>query len=305
MDRIKVDSLSFASYAKINLGLLLLSKRNDGYHDIVTVFQQISLHDDIVFRKTERDIHITCSDPMIPSDDNNLIWQAFQLFRTRARIRKGIDVQVKKRIPSGAGLGGGSSNAAVTLLAANQLWRKPFSSDQLKEMACEIGSDVPFFLLGGTALGCGRGEILSPLLWGDKWWILLVCPGIHVSTSWAYKRARITLTKQEKFTKFKSIFNTYIPRTLRSDLINELEGVVFKRHPALRTIKEKLFERDAFYASMSGSGASVYGLFSQKEKVEKAKMFFDKKKNMKTFVCRPIYSRMDQAITTGIARIEN
>ena len=285
-----MERLVLRSYAKINLGLQLLRKREDGFHDIVTVFQQIDLCDEITYHKIPSSIVITSTDPDVPLDDKNLIYRSFVLFRMRHDINEGLEIHIRKNIPIGGGLGGGSSNAAATLLAANRLWRMNLTQVQLREMAIEIGSDVPFFLRGGIAFGQGRGEILTPVQWPTDYWIVLVCPGIHISTSWAYSQAKIALTKEEKFTKFRSIFKSDTPHTLRTTLINELEGVVFRRHPVLREIKEQLYQRDAFYASMSGSGSTVFGLFHRKEQAEGTETFFSNERGMHTFLCRPISS---------------
>ena len=285
-----MEWFSLRSYAKINLGLLLLGKRDDGYHDIATVFQQIDLHDHISFRKIASSIRITSSNPTLPLDENNLVYKSCRLFQKAQGITEGLEVHIQKHIPIGGGLGGGSSNAAATLVAMNHLWKTNLSLAELLEMAIKIGSDVPFFLQGGIALGRGRGEILTPIQWPADWWIVLICPGIHVSSSWAYRQAKIALTKEEKFTKFRSIFKRYSPHTLRTMLINELEGVVFQRHPILQEIKKQLYQRDAFYASMSGSGSSVYGLFSHRAQAEVAKASFCTDQGMETYLCRPISS---------------
>jgi len=285
-----MECLSLPSYAKINLGLLLLREREDGYHDIVTVFQQIDLHDEITMKKTPSGVRVSSTYPSLLLDEDNLVCRAFRLFQSRLHLKEGAEIHIRKNIPVGAGLGGGSSNAAVTLAGANQLWEKRLPRVELEEMAAEVGSDVPFFLLGGTALGQGRGEILTPLRWSTDYWIVLVCPRIRVSTSWAYSQVRIALTKEEKFAKFRSIFESFTPHALRETLVNDLEGVVFRRHPVLRKLKEQMYQRDAFYASMSGSGSSVYGLFLRREQAEAARTFFSVQEGMTTFLCRPVSS---------------
>ncbi len=285
-----MHSLTLRSYAKINLGLILLRKREDGYHDIATIFQQIDLHDEITYERTASDFHITSTDPHVPYDQQNLAYRSFDLFRKQHGLQGGLKIHIQKNIPMGGGLGGGSSNAAATLVAVNCLWGTNLPYSKLHEMAAQVGSDVPFFLVGGTALGEGRGEILTPLVWPDEWWVVLVCPGLHVSTSWAYGQARIALTKEEKFTKFKSIFNRHLPHALLPELRNEFEGVVFQRHPVLRELKERLYERDAFYASMSGSGATVYGLFKSRPHAEDAEAFFSEREGITTFLCRTMRS---------------
>ena len=291
-----MSTLTLPSYGKINLGLLLLQKRTDGYHDIATVFQQIDLNDTIIINQSSS-FHLTTSDKSLPVNEDNLIHTAFEVIRRKLKIRDGIAVHLDKKIPVGGGLGGGSSNAAVTLMALNRIWGDRLSQDELIEIGGEIGSDVPFFLTGGTALGQGRGEILTPLTLPEDWWIVLVCPDISVSTAWAYQHARITLTKEEKFTNFRSIFKGFNPRILRNDLHNELEDAVFQKYPLLQEIKDTLYQEDAFYASMSGSGSSVYGLFHQRVKAEEAAAFFSIQKGLSTFLCKPISSHPLECIS--------
>ena len=170
------------------------------------------------------------------------------------------------------------------------MWGEPLQDGELHDLALKIGSDVPFFLMGGTVLGQGRGDILTPLDWKPDCWIVIVHPGFHVSTSWAYSQAKIPLTKEEKFTKFKSIFIKSFPHALDENLINDLEGVVFRRHPQLREVKEEFYRRDAFYASMSGSGSCVFGLYRQKGKAHAAASFFSSEQGMKTFICKPVFT---------------
>jgi len=284
--------ITLQSYAKINLGLFIQSKREDGYHNIVTVFQLIDLHDTLVFKKNPSDfIHISCTDLSIPTDKNNLVFQAFTQYKKQAHIQGGLNVMIHKRIPAGAGLGGGSSNAASTLFACESLWQKKTKNSILTKIASEIGSDVPFFLTGGTALGQGRGELLTPLTIPQNFWIVLIFPGFSVSTGWAYSQAKIALTNAEKIGKLGSLFEETEAHTWRETLVNELESVVFPRHPELQKIEMQFYERDAFYASMSGSGSTMYGLFHDRMMAEATVTFFSKKK-MHALIARPISAHL-------------
>jgi 4-diphosphocytidyl-2-C-methyl-D-erythritol kinase len=276
------------SYAKVNIGLLLLDKRNDGYHDIITVFQQIDLYDDITIEKIPSSVKITSTGFTIPLDEKNLAVKAFQLFKKKSDVQGGIRIHINKKIPVESGLGGGSSNAAVTLMTVNQLWDNKISTDEIYEIAIEIGSDVPFFIKGGTRLGQGRGEILKPIHIPSNYWVILLCPDIQINTGWAYNQSKITLTNEEKMTKFIAIFNNFSYRSLREHVKNDLESCVFKRHPVLRELKEMMYKKDAFYAGMSGSGSSIYGLFTDKKKAEAAKLFFINKYSVHALICRPI-----------------
>ena len=287
-----MESLSFHSNAKINLGLLLRRKREDGFHDIATVFQQIDLHDDIRFQRISEGIRITSTNPGLPLDENNLIYRAVILMKERLGFDEGLKIHVMKRIPIGGGLGGGSSNAAVTLKAVNAMYGDPIKDNELGELALQLGSDVPFFLLGGTALAQGRGEILTSLEWRPDCWIVIAHPGFRVSTAWAYSQAKIPLTKEEKFTKFKSIFIKSFPHALRDNLSNDLESVVFKRHPQLREMKEEFYRRDAFYAGMSGSGSCVFGLYKRRDRAREVSKFLSTEQGLKTYLARPVFRDM-------------
>ena len=283
-----MPEIVLASYAKLNLGLLLLRKRLDGYHDIATVFQQIGLYDKMTFRKTDQDIQITCSNPDIPVDERNLVWKAYQAARSRFQLEYGLQVHIEKHIPAGGGLGGGSSNAATTLHAIRCFSSNAMSDADLQELAAEIGSDVSFFLIGGTAFGTGRGEKLRPIQIPVNFWVVLLFPDLHVSTAWAYQHAKIALTNEEKLTKFSALFEQFSLHAFKGLLVNELESVVFERHPQLRTYKAQLYEKGAFYAGMSGSGSTLFGLFQRSQTAEEAVSFFSSNQDVKALICRPI-----------------
>jgi 4-diphosphocytidyl-2-C-methyl-D-erythritol kinase len=283
-----MTELVLASYAKINLGLYLIRKRVDGYHDIATVFQQVGLHDKMIFQKTDHDIQITCTNPEIPVDENNLVWKTFDAARSRFQIPFGLKVHIEKHIPAGGGLGGGSSNAAATLQVIQKFISGRISKDQLQELAAEIGSDVPFFLVGGTAFGSGRGEKLRPIQIPTDFWVVLLFPDIHVSTAWAYQHAKIALTNEEKLAKFRALFEQFSLHAFKDQLVNELESVVFERHPQLQELKSQLYEKGAFYAGMSGSGSTLYGLFRCSQTAEEAVSFFSSNQEVRALICKPI-----------------
>lgn len=282
--------MTLEAYAKINFGLQILGKREDGYHDIVTVFQEIDLHDSLSFRKTPSEVNIVSSLTTLPSDESNLIYQAFNVFKNATAISGGIDVQLEKRIPMGGGLGGGSSDAAATLKALNHLWGNRLTHKELFRLAGEIGSDVPFFLMGGTALGLGRGEELEPVSLENDYWIVLLLPNVSISTAWAYRQAKIPLTKDGKIVTFRALFEKGTLQSFRTKLINEFEEVVFERHPQLRSLKNGLYKEGAFYASMSGSGSTIYGLFYQEREARAAVKFFSSMEDVTACLSKPISS---------------
>jgi len=283
-----MNELNIFSYAKINIGLYVLEQLEDGYHEIITFFQQIDLYDTLKFIKTNNSIRIISEDPGIPKGDDNLIWKAFSLFKHKCDIKGGINVYIEKKIPMGAGLAGGSSNAAVTLLAANKLWNNPLNKYELLGLAKKLGADVPFFIFGVSAIGRGKGEILKNIDYDKNWYIVLICPEISISTKWVYNQTKFILTKIKKITNFSTLFENFDRNALQDNLKNELEGIVFKRYPFLEKIKCQLMEKGAFFVSMSGSGSSVYGLFDNKKDAKEVKQFFSIEKEMNAFLCKPL-----------------
>lgn len=278
--------LKLNAYAKLNIGLCVVRKRSDGYHDLHTVFQMIDIHDTLFFSRIDEGVKITSSDPSLPLDQNNLVYKAFDLLRQQLGLQGGLKIHIEKLIPSGAGLGGGSSNAAVTLLATKHLWQLEIEKQTLMDLAAEIGSDVPFFLQGGTALGEGRGEMLTPLPSLEHIWIVLICPHIAVSTAWAYNQLKIALTNDKKIVNFSPLFQKAAFDEFKLHLINDFEDVVFKRYPELLHYKDKLYHSGAFYASMSGSGSSIFGFFKDEKKAVLALTSL-KKSNATLHICRP------------------
>lgn len=260
---------SSPAYAKINLGLNILGKREDGYHEIQTIFQQIDLHDRIEIRidaAATPEVALTVSPPIVPADESNLCYRAAKRYLEKACRACRVDLRLQKRIPIGAGLGGGSSDAAVVLMLLHYLLEKPLSTAVLRETALELGADVPFFLLGGTALATGIGERLTPLDIEFNKPILVVAPRLHISSQWAYGRLKNRLTND------KNYFNLscFLQKNVRLDehlpsMCNDFEPLIFDTFPELKKIKNQLYEAGAEYASLSGSGSALYGVFPTKE----------------------------------------
>ncbi|HEX9615034.1 MAG TPA: 4-(cytidine 5'-diphospho)-2-C-methyl-D-erythritol kinase [Bacteroidota bacterium] len=249
------------AYAKINLGLRVLRKRTDGYHDIETVFHHIDLYDELSFRLHEHDILLTSSDASLPTDHNNLCFQAAQLLRDLTGMQEGVEIAIKKNIPLGAGLGGGSADAAATLKTLTALWNLELTERELHSLALSLGSDVPFFLQEGSAYGTGRGEELQVLTLRLPHWIVTVTPPIHVSTAAAYKN----LARDDRpspLSGLQSILLGHLHEVeaLRKNLQNDFEPVVFELHPEIRTLKEEMLAEGADVALLSGSGSSVFAL---------------------------------------------
>ena len=184
-------SLELQSPCKVNLLLNILGKRPDGYHELETVMQPVALHDRIVFQREGIDLQLTCSDSALPTDSTNLVHRAAAAFLTVTGLKEGVRIHLEKKIPMAAGLGGGSGNAATTLLGLNRLFDQPLTEASLHAIAASLGSDIPFFLQSGPALATGRGETIAPLapfpaLKGAG--LLLLQPGFGIATAWAYKQ---------------------------------------------------------------------------------------------------------------------
>ncbi|PWT99589.1 MAG: 4-(cytidine 5'-diphospho)-2-C-methyl-D-erythritol kinase [Terriglobia bacterium] len=246
--------------AKINLDLRVLGKRPDGYHELRTVFQTISLSDTIRIAFTpSRETRVELNDPLrIPG---NLALQAAELVLDAARTRGRVAIGLTKRIPMGAGLGGGSSDAAAVLLALPVLAGFALPLPRVCELAAALGSDVPFFLLGGTAAGVGRGGELFPLPDRPSPAALLVAPGLHVSTPEAYRRLSPRLTTESQQNKIFSFQSLAWDGGVSKAACNDFEAVVFQQYPQLARLKRRLQKAGAFQVLMTGSGSAIFGLF--------------------------------------------
>jgi 4-diphosphocytidyl-2-C-methyl-D-erythritol kinase len=260
--------------AKINLDLRVIGKRPDGYHELRTIFQTISLADviDLTFTPA-RGTAISLDDALAIPD--NLAVRAAQLAMDAMRATGRIEMRLTKAIPMGAGLGGGSSDAAAILLALPVLAGKVVELPRLLEMAEQLGSDVPFFLLGGRAVGIGRGAELFPLPDSPTRHGVLIAPGIHVSTAEAYRLLGASLTSGLQQNKIGSFQSQAWGQGCPSAGCNDFEGVVFQRHPRLRVIKRKLIRSGALPAMMTGSGSAVFGLFEDRAQSARAVEWFE------------------------------
>lgn len=267
--------LTLPSFAKINWTLEILGKRPDGYHELRTLLQTVSVADELVFESAEQGIEIICDHPEVPCDETNLVHRAARLLGDFAGINKGVRVTIHKRIPTAAGLGGGSSNAAVTLLALQQLWNIKPSPRELLELGAQLGADVPFFFLGGTCLGVGRGDEVYPLADIRAEFMLLVNAGILVPTREVYINLPDRLTNPGAVTKMPTSFETVYANTTSSDeqirLQNDLEIPVLSRHRLLGEVKERLKRAGANGALMSGSGSTIFAIFETEAARENAR----------------------------------
>ncbi len=244
---------------KINLGLNILRKREDGYHDLETCFVPVKLQDAIEIVPSKGTSHFTVSGISAGNDADNLCLKAYNLLKSDFPKIDEISMHLHKVIPAGAGLGGGSADAAFTLQLLNKIFDLKISSEQLSVYALQLGSDCPFFLINRPCIGKGRGELLKEINVSLKnYQIALVNPGIHISTGIAFKNIQSRIPKKT----IKQIITQPI-ETWQNDLKNDFEKFVFERYPVVKKIKQDLYDAGALYASMSGSGSTVYGIFDR------------------------------------------
>jgi 4-diphosphocytidyl-2-C-methyl-D-erythritol kinase len=282
-----LEKLALKSYAKINLCLYVLKKREDGYHEIFSVMQAIDLYDHLTLHKTEKGIDILCDHPDVPKDETNLAYQAADLLFREGNFPGGVRIDIEKKIPVSAGLGGGSSNAAFTLTGMNQLFDLKLSFQKLHFLASKIGSDVPFFLYSGQAIAQGRGEKIVPIRLFRDYWLILVYPNFMISTEKVYGDVKIDLTEDKSFINLKSCDNKDgFFGTLRQ-FHNDLEKVVANRYAMINQIKETLEKFGAIKSSMSGSGPTVYGVFEKKLQAEEVTRKFSDG-DWQVFLTQPI-----------------
>lgn len=270
--RSPVRLLAARSFAKINLGLKLIGPRADGFHELRTVFQTIDLCDRLVFTpRRDRRVVLESSDARLPRGEENLVTRAARHLFSKAHVRAGVTISLEKHIPVGAGLGGGSSNAAVTLLALNRLFRFKLSPEDLLAVAADLGSDVPFFLTGGRALGLGRGEEIIPLPDATPATLLLAVPALSISTREAYQKASLWLTKGRRANNMARFPLVVFEKESALELFeNDFESVLFHEYPVLRRLKRKLLAVGARQAQMTGSGSAVFGFFSSGSRAQQA-----------------------------------
>jgi len=249
--------------AKINLWLEVIGKREDGYHDISSLMLPVSVYDNIQLdvRLGGGNISITCDRPEIPSDERNLAWRAADLYIKSGAIEAGIHIYLEKHIPSGAGLGGGSSDAGGVLVALNSLFQNAVSHYELERLALRLGADVPFFLHAKPALATGIGEKLEFARGTPEYPLLLIKPPVNVPTAWVYQSLR--LTKGAAKIKLNS-FSAH-PWHMQELIENDLESVTASRYPVIADLKQWLIGQGALAASMSGSGPTVFGIFRTRE----------------------------------------
>ncbi|AUS98466.1 4-(cytidine 5'-diphospho)-2-C-methyl-D-erythritol kinase [Clostridium thermosuccinogenes] len=260
-----MDSTELKARAKINLSLDVLGRRPDGYHDVKMVMQTIELHDRIFIEVIEKGIEIECSAPWVPNDKGNIAYKAAEQLIERFGIKKGVKIRIDKNIPVAAGLAGGSSDAAAVLKGMNSLFKLDLTEKELMDIGKTIGADVPFCIRGGTMLAEGIGEILTQLDPLPVTNIVLIKPKIGVSTAWVYENLNVKKLTSRPNTNIiiNSIANGNIKK-LAQNMKNVLETVTSGKYEVIGEIKQKLVELGALGSMMSGSGPTVFGIFSDK-----------------------------------------
>jgi len=269
--------------AKINLGLKILGKRSDGYHNILSVFQTVSIFDTIEISVSSSD-KLECDDPSVPVDKRNLVMKAAEAFRRETGIYTGYSFGLKKSIPAGAGLGGGSSDAASSLRGLNTLHNETLAKERLHKVAASIGSDVPFLVNGGTAVVSGRGEIVEPFDWPFDFTYLIVYPGIAVSTAGAYGNIGKDYDDGEKFCELikSTVSGEILPQDFLDGLSNDFEKTVFAEYPLLMKLKHFMTENGASASLLSGSGSTVFGIFDNPGQAVECRTKIEKSPLMKS-----------------------
>jgi 4-diphosphocytidyl-2-C-methyl-D-erythritol kinase len=278
------------AFAKVNLRLDILGKRPDTYHELRTIFQTISLHDELCLRASRSSgisLAIRGNDSLsLEPVRKNLVYAAVDGLRRELKIRSGVEIDLHKKIPAGRGLGGGSSDAATALLGYLRLTRRTIPAPRLMEIAASLGADVPFFLFGGRALGIGRGDEIYPLPDIPKLALLVVSPSdIHVPTPDAYRWLKAPALTKNRATSKLWEFCALCWSAQESGLSNDFERPVFQRHPRLAQIKRVLLQRGAAEASLAGSGSAVFGVFPSPALARRAAVGFQ---DEQTFVCETI-----------------
>jgi len=268
--------LTFLAPAKINWALSVIRKRNDGYHDILSLIQGINLYDYLTFEEADN-IEIQTNFPI--RMENNLVYKAIIALQKYAGIKRGIKVILKKEIPVGGGLGGGSSDAAITLKALNELWQLNLSLENLIQIGASIGSDIPFFLNLPICIIEGRGEIVKPIKIDKTYTLLLVKPSFGISTKWAYESLNLKTQLTENYEKINNNIWQLYEKLKKGDienlyLWNDLEIVVSNQYTEIEMIKKRLLKAGAKVSLMSGSGATVFGVFNDEKEANEASVLF-------------------------------
>lgn len=285
-------SLTVQCAAKVNLYLAVVGSRENGYHDIVTLFQPVSLWDEVTLAPRRGGVHIAGNDPAIPWDERNLCHRAATLLLHEMGSTEGVTIDVRKRIPSGAGLGGGSSDAAATLLGMNALFSFDLSTERLRTIAMDIGSDVPFFILGRPAIGRGRGEILEETTGLPTCYVVIVKPHITISTEWAYKNLKLLLTREKGEITLKRLQEGLrdFPNSVL-DTYNSFESGVIEEFSEIGSVLQECRDQGAMFCSLSGSGSACFAVFNERGRAEEVS---------NSFIAKGLFARVTRPVNQAL-----
>lgn len=269
-----IKHLSLKAYGKINLGLDVLRRREDGYHDVRMIMQTVGIFDRVdLVRKEEPGIEVETNLYYLPTNENNLVYKAAKLLMDEFQVQEGIQIRLRKFIPVAAGMAGGSSDAAAVLFGVNKMFRLGMSTEQLMERGVRIGADVPYCILRGTALSEGIGEVLTKLPAVPQCQVLVAKPGINVSTKFVYENLHANDLRPEQHPDIDGMIQAIKDQDLKKiagKLGNVLETVTVKEYPVIQEIKDKMLEFGAIGSLMSGSGPTVFGLFTNPKAAQEA-----------------------------------
>jgi 4-diphosphocytidyl-2-C-methyl-D-erythritol kinase len=275
--------------AKVNLILRILDRRPDGYHNLWSIMQTVALEDAVTIRATSshHDIRLSCNSDRLSVDHTNLVWKAAWAVLNHAQLSPGLDIELQKRIPMGAGLGGGSSDAAATILCLNRLLKLGWTTQKMAEVGQTLGSDVAFFFFGPSAIVSGRGETVRPVMMEGERWMVLAKPSFGIETKWAYQELAATRTGVRPLSTDHSGLDRCDRITWRqvaSAAENDFERPVFDKHPLLGEIKRSLVKLGAEFALLSGSGATIFGLFHDESSARRAAADLGENRDLNLFV---------------------
>ena len=281
-----MNRLTVSAPAKVNIGLRVLNLRTDGYHNLHTIFQELEYHDTVTLIRKAKGWKFTVNVSWVPSDETNLCVRAYLLLKERFPSLPGVELVLDKRVPVQTGLGGGSSDGAAVLKGLNRLFALGLTDEILEELGRELGADVPFFIRGGTQLGEGIGDSLTPVSERVHGAYLLVMPGVSIPTRWAYEALKKPLETPGEKPNFADLLKREpIPFPLFE---NDFEQVVFSAHPEIGLIKDQLLRQGAYFASLSGSGSTVFGIFADDTRAKRAQAYFSPQ--YQTVLTHPVFS---------------
>lgn len=266
-----MDKLELKAYGKINLGLDVIRKRSDGYHDLDMIMQMVDVYDDIVLTKVDGDKIVVKTDAAVLSNGkDNLAYMAAKMLLDEFGIKQGLEIKINKRIPIAGGMAGGSSDCATTFVGVNQMFDLGLSKKELMERGVKLGADVPYCILGGTAIARGIGEVLTPLPTPPQCHVMIAKPPISVSTAFVYSHIRpARITRHPDIEGMANAIKGQDLYKLSELLYNVMEDVTIPQYPIIQDVKNIMVEHGALNAIMSGSGPTVFGLYDKKEKAEK------------------------------------